>query len=226
MQKIKKRIIFIIFLIFLLFFGFLFLDQEKEKNETKQFNFAYHNYEKLSKEQENATYMPGADSNSIRQDLDRILSAVLTQNMENNERLKMAKEGMKLIKKLEAQIDLIGIKGEQLSGAVSKMEEAGSNLSDKEQKDYAEAIVQTAKEKLSISSDIRGLSYRANYHVVEIFKRIISDKGELTSSHIKFLNDKIPEVEEQFNKRSGLYDELGDLNNKLNAEYNDFENSL
>jgi hypothetical protein len=76
-------------------------------------------------------------------------------------------------------------------------------------------VVTLAQSQAAIIADIRGLSYRANFHTAQIFSRIVDDQGSLTDAHIAELNNLIPKVEDQFDQRSNLYSELERVGDRI-----------
>lgn len=179
-----------------------------------QFSKSYETYETLSNAHVTAAFLPATNDNQLRQELNRMLSDVLAADLPSSDRLARAQRGLVLLGELEKQIDEIGVKGEAVSHALGEMEERATGA------DRAE-IVRLALERLRVIGDIRGLSYRASYHTAEIFNRVIADGGTLTPEHVSELNSQIPLVEEQFDRRTGLYDELESISGNVERTYDD-----
>ena len=173
-----------------------------------QFAQSYDTYATLSEAHVTAAFLPATNDNQLRQELNRMLADVLAAELPNTERLERAQRGLTVLGELEKQIDEIGVKGEAVSHALGEMEGRATGA------DRAE-IVRLALERLRVIGDIRGLSYRASYHTAEIFNRVIADGGALTTAHVTELNSQIPLVEEQFDRRTGLYDELESIGGKI-----------
>ena len=171
-----------------------------------------------------AAFLPGAANNPIRGELNRMLGESLSEEVTDAQRLERARRGLVLIDELELQIDVIGeTKGtleERLSTLESDLKYTPSFLTGErgEVRDHASRLY-------AIADDIRGLSYRANYHTAQIFNRIIADDGVLSPSHIEALNEQIPQVEEQFNERSNLYAELENRESELDILFASLKNS-
>jgi hypothetical protein len=185
----------------LIFFAYTLLS-------SNTFRGAFETYAPLAEAHVDAAYIPGVPDNPIRQRLNSILSQVLARPMTPKERIALAEEGLAVLKEGEKQIDAIGEAGERVQIAITYMEDKKNSVGAVFSKSQANEIIALAKEEFGIVADIRGLSYRANFHTAEIFNRIILDKGELTAGYTQELNDQIPAVEEQFNKRTHLYDQL------------------
>lgn len=178
-----------------------------------QFTKSYETYATLSGLHVNASLLPAVGDNPIRQELNRMLADVLAEQLPQSDRLERAERGLLLLNELEKQIDAIGDSGEAVAKALGEMEARASGSERKE-------IVELALERLRVIGDIRGLSYRASYHTAEIFNRVIADGGALTPEHVSELNNQIPLVEEQFDRRTGLYDELESIGGKINRAQN------
>ncbi len=166
-----------------------------------QFAQGYDTYATLSDIHVNAAFLPATNDNPLRQELNRMLADVLATQLLDKDRLVRAERGLLLLNELEKQIDAIGDSGEAVSKALGEMESRASGRERQE-------IVELALERVRVIGDIRGLSYRASYHTAEIFNRVIQDGGTLTSEHVIELNNQIPLVEEQFDRRTELYNEL------------------
>lgn len=173
-----------------------------------QFKQSYDAYAKLSDIHVTAAFTPATEANPLRQELNRALADVLATELPRAERLARAERGVVLLNELEKQIDAIGDAGEAVSKEIERMEARATGAERKE-------IVDLALERARIIGDIRGLSYRASYHTADIFKRIIEGNGELTAAHVEDLNNQIPLVEEQFDRRTALYTELESINSSI-----------
>ncbi len=173
-----------------------------------QFQKSYEIYATLSGGHVNAALLPAVGDNPIRQELNRMLADVLATQLGERDRLARAERGLLLLNELEKQIDAIGDSGESVSKALGEMEARASGSERQE-------IVQLALERLRVIGDIRGLSYRASYHTAEIFNRVIQDGGTLTAEYVAELNNQIPLVEEQFDRRTGLYEELESIGGRI-----------
>lgn len=171
-------------------------------------------YRTRSFEHLQASYVPGVPGNPSRERLNTILSSVLVRPLTPGERQTLAEEGLKALKEVEAQIDAIGEAGERVQVAIAYFEEKTGGFG---QSDEEKELIAAAKEEFVIIADIRGLSYRANFHTAEIFNRIILDGGELTSAYSADLNRELPLVEEQFNTRAALYERLKDARARVDA---------
>ncbi len=166
---------------------------------------AVESYSTRSFEHLQAAYVPGVPENPVRERLNTILSSVLVRPLTPPERRALAEEGLKALKEVETQIDAIGEAGDRVQVAITYLEEKGGGFT---AGDETKELIAAAEEEFAIIADIRGLSYRANFHTAEIFNRIILDGGELTSAYSADLNRELPLVEEQFNTRAGLYERL------------------
>ncbi len=161
-----------------------------------------------------AAYVPGVPGNPARERLNTILSSVLVRPLTPGERTTLAEEGLRALKEVEVQIDAIGEAGERVQVAIAYLEEKTGGFA---QSDEEKELIAAAEEEFSIIADIRGLSYRANFHTAEIFNRIILDGGELTSVYSADLNRELPLVEEQFNARASLYERLKNARTRVDA---------
>ena len=180
---------------------------------SSQFASSYKVYSQLATAHVNTAIIHGAKSNPLRQELNQTLARVLSDtSMNNADRIALSQRGLILLKQGEKQIDAMGEVGDKTKSAISSMEMAayGSLRND---------IVALAHESFNIIADIRGLSYRANYHAAEIFNHIIKDGGKLIPAYISDLNEQIPFVEERFDKQTNLYSDLESVNSRIENKY-------
>lgn len=170
----------------------------------------YAQLESLIDAQETRAYVPSAENNPVRQRVNRLLGEVLATGFTQGQRRERAEEGLRLLELMELQIDGIGEATQELDAAIVDIQKK-SPFTDEYLRSGGSELIRSLERRSEIIADIRGLSYRANFHTAEIFSKILQDNGELTSEHVLALNDQIPQVEEQFYRRSNLYNELEDL---------------
>jgi hypothetical protein len=168
----------------------------------------YAAYALVAKQHRDAAFFVANTQNPVREELNRLLTDVLEETIPDSERLVKAERGLELLGISERSIDAIG-EIALVNDQALLLLEGRSHLWllwwwHAPMRD----VVQLAQSQAAIIADIRGLSYRANFHTAQIFKRIVDDGGQLTDSHISELNNLIPKVEDQFDQRSNLYDEL------------------
>ncbi len=184
-----------------------------------QFAKSYDAYAARAAVHGNAALIPAVKDNPLRKELNQTLGRALSDtSISNTERLALAQRGLSMLDSMELQIDAIGEAGESMEGAIMRMEAYALWATRAD-------IVAAARERFGIIADIRGLSYRANFHTAEIFKRIIKDEGKLTDAHVRELNDQIPVVEQEFDRRTNLYRDLESANariEKLQGELSQF----
>lgn len=179
------------------------------------FEETYVAYAALVGEYTNAAYLPAAGNNPVRDRVNRLLVEVLAKDFAQADRLASAKEGLQRLEEIEAQIDVMGSTGEQVTAAIDAMEKSAHAVGNIPARGKMSSIVELARTQVSIVSDIRGLSYRANFETAEIFQRVIDDGGVLADSFIIELNNKLPEIEKDFDARTNLYSELTSIGERI-----------
>ena len=168
----------------------------------------YGAYEMVAAEHTNAAYIPSTNDNPVRQELNRLLAESLAKELPVADRLSHARRGLELLKVTEGQIDRIGNKGEEVTAAIIQLDSVSSGVGALPFRIPMKRMVDLAYKRFQYVADVRGLSYRANYHTAEIFNRIIRDNGELTREHVLELNSALPLLEQQFDKRTNTYTQL------------------
>lgn len=188
-----------------------------------QFEKAYTEYAEVAAKHDEVAAIPVLPDNPLRRDLNRALANVLSPEASESERLKSSEEGRALLVLAEGTIDAVGEVGEDAMAAILEMEARSGAFGLLNAAGTADSLIELAHRRHSIIADIRGLSYRANHHTKEIFDRIIADGGKLTPEHARALDRLLPDVEEQFNRRSNLYDELESVRGEIAGEFREFE---
>ena len=177
----------------------------------------YASYTELAAQDDNAAYIPGAQVNPVRIELDQNLTQMLTGHITDTQRLALAQQGLGFLNDSKGQIDSITTIDDKVKAQVAKMQV--NLLSNFASDDNARQIIVLAKERSSIISDIRAYSYRTDFELSQIFNTIIKDKGALTPTYTIELNNEIPTVQKEFDQRSSLYEELQTTSQQISAAY-------
>ncbi len=189
-----------------------------------RFEEAYRAYESIATLHDEAAVIPMLPDNPLRRDLNQALVIVLSDEASPEDRIAKAREGLALLTLAEGNIDALGDVGADATAALLGLESAinpialGAYTVEK-------ALVELAHRRLSAIADIRGLSYRANHDTKTIFDRIIADGGSLTEAHGADLERLLPDVEEQFNRRSNLLVEVESLAADIREAFDDVEST-
>lgn len=173
-----------------------------------KFGAQYERYAEAQREYIIAANKPAAEGNPVRRQVYQLLAEVLQVEMTNDERITKARQGIAHLNDIEAQIDAIKVEADTVVPLLQELEDASSGIGNLNGGASMQDLVRLGKRQVEIISDIRGLSYRADYYTTEVFERIIDDLGAMTDEHKIYLNENIPLLEEQFDKRANLYAEL------------------
>ncbi len=182
-----------------------------------QFARAYDAYRDVARTHAEAALIPALPQNPLRQDLNRALSESLAELASPESRREAANEGLTLLILAEGAIDAIGEVGKDVTRESERMAYWAESPLNWPARGVFRDVVNLAGERAEHIADIRGLTYRANFHTKEIFEQIIEDNGEVTAAHASQLERLIPSVEEQFDLRSNKYAELQKLGTDLEA---------
>ena len=185
-----------------------------------RFVIAYEEYAGLSASHSTYAFAPAVEANPVRNELNRLLSEILARPMSNAERLSLANQGLDMVRGMELQIDHIGSSGENSDAELNRAEWEGNRWGNMLVHSKVRELFLHAREESALIGDIRGLSYRANFHTEEILKRIVEDGGALTTAHVAELNRDLPQIEEQFNNRTNLYAKLQSEHAKTENVFN------
>ncbi len=173
-----------------------------------QFVLAYTRYSVAASLQQNAAFTPGSKENPLRESLNQSLARILTKETTSKDRLSLAHGGLQLIQHMNKEVDDIGTNAKLVENTVAYMDTAAHAPGNILRRHALLEIVRLAKKQMSTIENIRGLSYRANFEIAQVCSRIIADKGLLTNAYTIELNNKVPEVEAQFNLRQNSYADL------------------
>lgn len=178
-----------------------------------EFTLLYKDYAAMAAELDNATYIPGAQTNPIRQQMDMVLRELLFESTAADRRLELATIGLQLLAESAKQLDTLSSMKDDVDAKAALLQVrtlGSSNISVE-----AKTLVAYAKERANIISDIRAYTYKANLEMQQIFERIKEDRGELTDEHIIKLNSQVPRVEQEFDKRTDLYRSLEQISQRM-----------
>lgn len=175
---------------------------------TARFEASYRSYENVAAVQQNAAFLPGTSANPLRTQLNQTLAQVLSKDINAQERLRLANAGLDVVDELNKQVDAIGDSAQAVSDAIVQMNDAAQSPGTVLSRSVMLDLVDSAKQQMATIEDIRGLSYRANFETAEIFRRIITDKGQLTDTYIIELNNQVQVFEDEFNTRENSYTAL------------------
>lgn len=173
-----------------------------------EFTRAYEGYQTVAKAQDVAVFYPSTESNEIRKELFTVLSRTLIGDISDEERLSSARRGIELLRFAERDIDAMADLSPEVAARLSDVRNSDSLFVSQKTRNMISDVSELGERRKTLIEDIRGLSYKANFYTEEIFQRIIADNGALTREHALFLNEQVPLVEEQFDKRSQLYTDL------------------
>lgn len=186
------------------------------------FNHAYLVYAAAADDADMAAYVPTATNNPVRQELNMILVQVLGNKMTDAERLAKVQRGLELLKASGQQVDGISPKLDAVEVALEGMEKSLSPADAIFQTGNPQKIIALAKHRAAATSDIRALSYRANFQMQKIFEHVVGASGALTNSYVAQLNNELPAEEEGFNQRQNRYRDLQTDFDQIQDAYKDF----
>lgn len=162
-----------------------------------------------------AAFLPGAAGNPVREAANRALAQVLTGTLSPAERLERSRDGRALLSEIEKEIDAIPEARARAEAAQASLLRHRYSLAGLWYLRSLSAVGGVAERQALAIDDIRGLSYGANYHTDKIFARLLEDGGVLDDAFVITLNAEIPQVEEQFNRRTNLYAELQQIDYEM-----------
>ena len=189
------------------------------RSSYRQFVTDYNAYQWVDQELVIDAFEPGAPNNDARNELNRILAGVLTGTLKPAQRVELAQRGKELLVGLELEVDKIGVDKDKVDPTIPLLEADAHAVGNLASRAQMQEIVTLAKKQSAAIGDIRGLSYRANYQIGAILDRVIADGGVLSAVYITQLNSNLPDMEEQFNRRTNLYKDLQDTNDSMDAKY-------
>lgn len=177
----------------------------------------YEEYASLAAEADNAAFLPGAQNNPVRQQLNTVLQELLFERTSRERRLELVGVGLELLEKSKEQLDLLTVRKDAADAQAARMQVSVLNAVNAASE--AKMLVAYAKERSALISDIRAYSFKANFEMQQIFDRIREDEGQLTNAHIAQLNSQVPKVEREFDKRSTLYRALEEVGGRMDDTY-------
>ncbi len=182
---------------------------------------AYGAYATAADRHTEAALIPAVAENPLRLDLNQALSDVLNTSLTPAHRIERAEAGLALLILAEGRIDAIGEVGKDVTDAIADLDHASGHWGLVYLRPTLRSLTEDARKRFEMVADVRGLSYRANHHTKEIFDRVITDNGTLTPEHASDLDRMLPALEEQFDRRSNLYEDIAKLESAMHKAYDD-----
>ncbi len=174
----------------------------------KQFMKFFEKYQEVSTIQQDAAFTPAAATNSKRESLNQTLASILAPNTPAPNRVVLATQALQLIKQMNSEIDVIGEDTDPVASAVEELELLAKKPGNMYNRARMLVLVDQAQKEMATIEDIRGLSYRANFEIVQVCNRILFERGVLSQAYTRELNDKLPDVEAEFTERQNAYADL------------------
>ena len=165
-----------------------------------------------------AVLTPGAGENPVRQRLDAALVTVLSDTtLDAATRLTWAHQGVGLVGQLQVQIDDVAMAAADVQRAIARLKADAARIPPGDVHRHATALVTAITEKVRVIGRIESISYSFSGSALGIFNQVIYDSGILTDVHVVALNERIPELEQQFVERTRLYQELERVEGDIQA---------
>jgi hypothetical protein len=190
---------------------------------TGGFVSAYQEYGATWAEIEKSVYSPGSDGNTVRQNLNAILTRVLDESISEKERFSAAVAGADPLAQIRAEIDAMKINGEALEQKTTALRGKTGGVKGIRIRRKSEEIARLAENRLAMVREVEELSYKMNDTVKEIFQGIARDNGKLTDDRIRALNDQVPAAEKDFERLNELYRNLKESKTEIKKAYKEFE---
>ena len=189
---------------------------------TDNFAHVYRDYAVVAGSSDTAAYVPSAENNPIRSEMNTVLANILQGKLTPAERLALAKRGLELLAISVKQIDAINARLDATNAAAERMNASSDFVSNLFSKGLPQKIVALAHDRSNAISDIRAYSYRADFDTQRIFQHIVETKGVLSDTYVAELNNNIPAEEEAFNLRTNRYTDLQDIGSEIQRDFADF----
>ena len=218
----EKGVLYIIIigsLFFLAPFFYSFVDTDRNITPDS-FVRTFQAYEKSLLRSNKAVLTPSSQKNTPRQKLNRNLQSLLTENIEDTERISVSEESLLYVEEIYDQIVDAKKQVEILENSLRKLDSSLVSIhKNSSAKDIADGIIRHADIHYTKTSQIIDLLFSMNSDSLEIMERIIKEDGKLTQDHIIYLNDTIPEAEQNFDTLSLLYRDITKETGHLNSMF-------
>jgi hypothetical protein len=167
--------------------------------------------------------LPAQGNNEIRQELDIILNQVLTGEMDDAARLRLAALGVEKGQGIKRTLEEILLEQEKNTEAFRSLKERARHVQGLRLRWTAARIVREAKEHQKLSLEVSKILQAMHAETQGIFEQIIADSGALTPELISRLNNSTAAAEVRFNRLGDLYRDLESVSKKTGVLHERFE---
>ncbi len=186
-----------------------------EKGAAVAFVDAYGAYDEAATQVETLVHLPGAEGNDDRAELLALLSAILTEKMDDVKRESLARIAFTHLDTIKREIDAAQAGQARLYALLQDLDNASRVFRGIELRTAAEGVVQAARSRAEVAAHILSLLSDTNEHTYAIITRILAEHGALSSEHATAINAATAEAEERHNDTAALYDTLAAKHTEL-----------
>lgn len=183
---------------------------------------AYGEYNEHADQVEKLVHAPSAGNNPARQELLTLLNAILTTDMSEEDREDLARVAFANLDTLKREVDAAQTAQSKLYESLAGLDDASRTFRAYMFAEEARAIVDLARRRAELSTQITSNLSETGNHTYAIITRVIEEKGVLTESHIVDINAATDGAEKRFEQLNQLYRDLGDVRDELNARFTVF----
>ncbi len=182
----------------------------------------YGDYAEIADRVELLVHMPGTEGNVDRAELLALLEAMLTQDMEHERRETLARLAFANLDSLKQEVDAAQVAQATLYEVLQDLDNASRVFRSIERRDQAALIVGMARKRAEHTARITSVLSDTQAQTYAIITQILADNGALTSDHIRSINEATTKAEERFQSLVGLYEELLQEKQRLDAAFSTF----
>ncbi len=179
-----------------------------EKGTAVAFIDSYGAYAEVADQVDAYTHLPGTGDNVNRQELQSLLTSILTENMEDGHRAELARLAYADLDALKKEVDQAQAAQAKLYQVLQDLDNASRVFHGIDLRTKAAEIVTMARARTELSARITSVLSETNDQTYAIITRILSDNGALTDAHKTEINDATDEAEKRFDTLKQLYDQL------------------
>lgn len=168
----------------------------------------YGDYAEVANRVEMMVHVPGVAENENRGDLLSLLSTILTEDIDDTERERLARIAFSHVDTMKKEIDQAQAGQAELYRVLQDLGNAAAQFRGLEAQDLAGTVVSQARERAELSSRITSILSETNDHTYAIVTQILEEKGSLSDEHVQAINAATTGAEDRFDDLTRLYNDL------------------
>ncbi len=195
---------------------------EGERATAVAFIDVYGDYREVVTRVETLTHIPGVESNPDREELERLLTRILTEQVTDEDRERLARLAFSNLDVLKREVDAAQAAQAALYATLQDLDNASRAFSGIEVRNQAQELVHLARKRAELTARITSIQAETHEHAYAIITKVLADGGALSDNHKREINAATAVAEARHSTLTTLHQELGEHTARFDALFKVF----